>query len=185
MLQVSYLIILLPLVGFAVLLMAGRRLGDPAAGWVATLAVGASFVVSVGVYLSLLGVNAPVRSYGQDLWTWIPVDRLQVHAALYVDPLSMTMVLFITGISTLIHLYSIGYMKGDKDYPKFFLYMNLFVASMLILVLGSNMLVTFVGWEGVGTCSYWLVSFWFTRDSAASAGKTQTPHKRRTRRWRR
>jgi NADH-quinone oxidoreductase subunit L len=116
-------------------------------------------------------VNAPVRSYSQNLWTWIPVDRLQVHASLYVDPLSMTMVLFITGISTLIHLYSIGYMEGDKDYPKFFLYMNLFVASMLILVLGSNLLITFVGWEGVGTCSYWLVSFWFTRDSAASAGK--------------
>ena len=69
----------------------------------------------------------------------------------------MTMVLFVTGISALIHLYSIGYMKGDRDYPKFFLYMNLFVASMLILVLGSNLLVTFVGWEGVGTCSYWLV----------------------------
>jgi NADH-quinone oxidoreductase subunit L len=171
MLQVTYLIILLPLVGFAVLLAAGRRLGDPAAGWVATLAVGASFVVSVGVYLALLGVSAPVRSSSQNLWTWIPVDGLQVHAALYVDPLSMTMVLFITGISTLIHLYSIGYMKGDKDYPKFFLYMNLFVASMLILVLGSNLLVTFVGWEGVGTCSYWLVSFWFTRESAASAGK--------------
>ena len=171
MLHVTYLIILAPLVGFAVLVAAGRRLGDPVAGWVGTAFVGASFVVSVGVYLSLLRVDAPVRSYSQDLWTWIPVDRLQVHAGLYVDPLSMTMVLFITGISTLIHLYSIGYMKGDKDYPKFFLYMNLFVASMLILVLGSNLLVTFVGWEGVGTCSYWLVSFWFTRDSAASAGK--------------
>jgi len=171
MLHVTYLIILLPLVSFGVLLAAGRRLGDPAAGWVGTAFVGASFIVSVGVYLSLLQVNAPVRSYSQNLWTWIPVDRLQVHAGLYVDPLSMTMVLFITGISTLIHLYSIGYMKGDKDYPKFFLYMNMFVASMLILVLGSNLLVTFVGWEGVGTCSYWLVSFWFTRDSAASAGK--------------
>ena len=171
MLHVTFLIILLPLVGFAVLVAAGRRLGDPAAGWVGTVAVAASFVVSVGVYLDLLRVNAPVRSYSQNLWTWIPVDRLQVHASLYVDPLSMTMVLFITGISTLIHLYSIGYMKGDKDYPKFFLYMNLFVASMLILVLGSNLLITFVGWEGVGTCSYWLVSFWLTRDSAASAGK--------------
>jgi NADH-quinone oxidoreductase subunit L len=171
MLHLTYLIILLPLVGFGVQLIVGRRLGDPTAGVVATCFVGASFAVSVGVYLSLLGVHAPVRSYGQDLWTWIPVDRLQVHAGLYVDPLAMTMVLFITGISTLIHLYSIGYMKGDKDYPKFFLYMNLFVASMLILVLGSNLLVTFVGWEGVGTCSYWLVSFWFTRESAASAGK--------------
>ncbi len=171
MLHLTYLIILLPLVGFGILAAAGRRLGDPAAGWVATVAVGASFVVSVLVYFALLQVDAPVRSFGQNLWTWIPVDQLQVHAALYVDPLAMTMVLFVTGISTLIHLYSIGYMKGDKDYPKFFLYMNLFVASMLILVLGSNLLVTFVGWEGVGTCSYWLVSFWFTRDSAASAGK--------------
>jgi len=171
MLHLTYLIILLPLVGFGVQLVAGRRLGDPAAGVVATGFIGASFLVSIGVYLALLQVNAPVRTYSQDLWTWIPVDQLQVHAGLFVDPLSMTMVLFITGISTLIHLYSIGYMKGDNDYPKFFLYMNLFVASMLILVLGSNLLVTFVGWEGVGTCSYWLVSFWFTRDSAASAGK--------------
>jgi NADH-quinone oxidoreductase subunit L len=171
MLQVTFLIILLPLVGFAVQVVAGRRLGDPWAGVVGTVFVGASFLVGVGVYFDLLTVNAPVRTFTQNLWTWIPVDQLQVHASLYVDPLSMTMVLFVTGISTLIHLYSIGYMKGDRDYSKFFLYMNLFVASMLILVLGSNLLVTFVGWEGVGTCSYWLVSFWFTRDSAASAGK--------------
>ncbi len=171
MLQLTFLIILLPLIGFGVQLLFGRRLGDPAAGGVATFFVGASFLVSVGVYLDLLRVHAPVRSFTQTLWTWIPVGSLQVHARLYVDPLAMTMVLFVTGISTLIHLYSIGYMKGDKDYPKFFLYLNLFVASMLILVLGSNMLVTFVGWEGVGTCSYWLVSFWFTRESAASAGK--------------
>jgi NADH-quinone oxidoreductase subunit L len=171
MLHVTYLIILLPLVGFAVQLVAGRRLGDPLAGAVATAFVGASFVVAIGVYLDLLTVNAPVRTFTQNLWTWIPVDRLQVHASLLVDPLSMTMVLFVTGVSSLIHLYSIGYMKGDRDYPKFFLYMNLFVASMLILVLGSNMLVTFVGGGGGGTCSYWLVSFWFTRDTAASAGK--------------
>ena len=171
MLSVTYLIILLPLVGFAIQVAAGRRLGDPVAGVVATVFIGASFVISVGVYLDLLTVNAPVRTFTQNLWTWIPVGGLQVHASLFVDPLSMTMVLFVTGISTMIHLYSIGYMKGDRDYPKFFLYMNLFVASMLILVLGSNMLVTFVGWEGVGACSYWLVSFWFTRDSAASAGK--------------
>ncbi len=94
-----------------------------------------------------------------------------MHAALLIDPLSMTMALFVTGVSSLIHLYSIGYMKGDRDYPKFFLYLNLFVASMLILVLANNLLFTFVGWEGVGVCSYWLVSFWFGRDSAASAGK--------------
>jgi len=170
-LHVTYLIILLPLVGFAVQVLFGRRLGDPLAGVVATLFVAASFVVSVGVFFNLLSVQGSVRSFNQNLWTWIPVGGLQVHAGLYVDPLSMTMVLFVTGISALIHLYSIGYMKGDRDYPKFFLYMNLFVASMLILVLGNNLLVTYVGWEGVGTCSYLLVAFWFTRDSAAAAGK--------------
>jgi NADH-quinone oxidoreductase subunit L len=168
---VTYLIILLPLVGFAVQVLFGRRLGDPLAGAVATLFVAASFVVSVGVFFNLLSQPGRVRSFNQNLWTWIPVGGLQVHAGLYVDPLSMTMVLFVTGISALIHLYSIGYMKGDRDYPKFFLYMNLFVASMLILVLGNNLLATYVGWEGVGTCSYLLVAFWFTRESAASAGK--------------
>ena len=87
-----------------------------------------------------------------------------MKAAILLDPLSMTMCMFVTGVSTLIHLYSIGYMKGDRDYSKFFIYLNLFVFSMLVLVLANNLLVTFVGWEGVGVCSYWLVSFWFDRD---------------------
>ncbi len=171
MLHVTWLIIALPLIGFAVQVFLGRRLGDPLAGVVGTVFVGASFGVAIGVYLDLLTVHAPVRSFTQNLWTWIPVDNLQVHARLLVDPLSMTMVLFVTGVSSLIHLYSIGYMKGDKDFSKFFLYLNLFVVSMLILVLGSNLVVTFAGWEGVGACSYWLVAFWFEKDSAASAGK--------------
>ncbi|MHB1518304.1 MAG: NADH-quinone oxidoreductase subunit L [Acidimicrobiales bacterium] len=171
MLSLTFLIILLPLVGFAIQVLFGRRMGDPAAGIVATCFIGGSFVVGVGAFFSLLTIHAPVRTFTQNLWTWIPVGSLQVHVRLLVDPLSMTMVLFVTGVSMLIHLYSIGYMRGDRDFSKFFLYLNLFVASMLILVLGSNMLITFVGWEGVGACSYWLVSFWFTRDSAASAGK--------------
>jgi NADH-quinone oxidoreductase subunit L len=171
MLHVTALIILLPLVGFAVQLFFGRRLADPLAGAVATIFVAASFVVAVGVFVDLLGVHAAVRSFTQVLWTWLPVGGLHVDIGFTVDPLSMTMVLFVTGISALIHLYSISYMRGDKDFPKFFLYLNLFVASMLILVLADNLLLTFVGWEGVGTCSYWLISFWFTRDSAASAGK--------------
>lgn len=171
MLHLTYLIVLLPLAGFVVQVVAGRRLGEPAAGGVATAFVGASFVVSLIVFAALLGVHAPVRSFTQHLWSWVPVGGLHVEAALTVDPLSMTMVLFVTGVSTLIHLYSIGYMHGDRDFPKFFLYLNLFVTSMLILVLGSNLLVTFVGWEGVGACSYFLIAFWFTRESAASAGK--------------
>jgi NADH-quinone oxidoreductase subunit L len=107
----------------------------------------------------------------QGWFNWIGVGGLQVKAALLVDPLSMTMALFVTSVSALIHLYSIGYMHGDADFPKFFAYMNLFVTSMLLLVLGNNLLFTFVGWEGVGVCSYWLISFWFGRDKAASAGQ--------------
>jgi NADH-quinone oxidoreductase subunit L len=171
MLHAAYLMPLLPLAGFVVLAAFGRRLGDPWAGWLGTATVAGSFVVACVVYAGLLTKAAPQRSFIQSLFTWIPVGGLQVKSALLVDPLSMTMALFVTGVSSLIHLYSIGYMKGDRDYPKFFLYLNLFVASMLILVLADNLLFTFVGWEGVGVCSYWLVSFWFGRDSAASAGK--------------
>ena len=99
------------------------------------------------------------------MFTWISAGPLHVNASLLVDPLSVTMALFVTGVSALIHLYSIGYMHHDRDYPKFFLYLNLFVFSMLLLVLGGNFLFTFVGWEGVGVCSYLLVAFWFERDS--------------------
>ena len=91
--------------------------------------------------------------------------------AFLADPLSIIMCLFVTGIGALIHLYSIGYMHGDPKFSKFFLYLNLFVFAMLMLVLGENMLVTFLGWEGVGTCSYFLIAFWHTRESAATAGK--------------
>src|SRR5580698_2826529 len=172
MLHAAYLMPLLPLAGFVVLAAFGRRLGDPVAGWLGTATVGGAFVVAVITYIGLLGRHAgPSREVTQNLWSWIPVGGLQVKVGLLVDPLSVTMVLFVTGISTLIHLYSIGYMKGDRDYPKFFVYLNLFVASMLILVLANNLLFTFVGWEGVGLCSYWLISFWFGRDSAASAGQ--------------
>ena len=91
--------------------------------------------------------------------------------AFLADPLSITMCLFVTGIGFLIHLFAIGYMHGDPKFSKFFLYLNLFVLSMTLLVLGENLLVTFLGWEGVGTCSYLLISFWHTRESAATAGK--------------
>ncbi|MEY3414081.1 MAG: NADH-quinone oxidoreductase subunit, partial [Actinomycetota bacterium] len=111
------------------------------------------------------------RSHVATMFSWIRVGSLQVDLAVLADPLSIVMALFVTGISTLIHLYAIGYMHGDTKFSKFFLYLNLFVFSMLLLVLGENLLVTFLGWEGVGACSYFLISFWHTRDSAAVAGK--------------
>ena len=171
MLHVAYLMPLLPLVGFVVLVFAGRRIGDPLAGWVATVAVAGSFVVACVTFAGLLQLPGDHRLYLDNYYTWFHVGGLTVPVGILVDPLSMTMCLFITGVSALIHLYSISYMKGDPDYPKFFLYLNLFVFSMLVLVLANNLLLTFVGWEGVGVCSYWLVAFWFHRDSAASAGK--------------
>jgi NADH-quinone oxidoreductase subunit L len=170
-LDLVWLIPALPLAGFLVLLAVGRRLGEPAAGWLATAMCGGSFVASVIVYAGLLGEEGEQRQFVQTLFSWIPVGALQVDIGFLADPLSITMALFVTGVSTLIHLYSIGYMHGDRDYPKFFVYMNLFVFSMLMLVLGSNLLVTFIGWEGVGACSYFLVSFWFTDEANASAGK--------------
>ena len=171
MIHAAFLIPLFPLLGFAVLAPLGRRLGNPLAGWVATLLVAASFVTTIVVFAGLLGQSADHRSYTQNWWTWFSVDRLHVTASILVDPLSMTMALFVTGVSTLIHLYSIGYMEHDAQFPKFFMYMNLFVSSMLLLVLGGNFVMTFLGWEGVGVCSYFLIAFWFDRPSAASAGK--------------
>src|SRR6202035_1078121 len=155
--------------GFVVLVAAGRRMGDPAAGWLATAAITGAFVCAVITWLGLLGQAN--RSFTFTLFDWLPLAGSQVKVAILVDPLSTTMCLFVTGVSALIHLYSIGYMRGERDYSKFFVYLNLFVFSMLLLVLADNLLITFVGWEGVGVCSYWLVAFWSERESAASAGK--------------
>ncbi|MER3453337.1 MAG: NADH-quinone oxidoreductase subunit L [Acidimicrobiia bacterium] len=166
-----WLIPALPLAGFLLLVAAGRRLGDPLAGWVATVAVTASFGLSVAAFVDVLGSPGGQRALSQDLFTWIPAGGLRVTAGLLADPLSLTMALFVTGVGALIHLYSVGYMHGDPGYPRFFAYLNLFAFSMLVLVLADNFLLSFLGWEGVGACSYLLISFWFERDSAATAGK--------------
>ncbi len=171
MTDLVWLVPLLPLVGGLVLMAFGSRIGEPRAGWLATIATASSFVVTVLVYLDLLGSPAEERSHVVSLFQWVPVGSLQIDFALLADPLSITMALFVTGIGSLIHLYAIGYMHGDPKFHKFFLYLNLFVFSMLALVLGENLLVTFLGWEGVGACSYFLISFWHSRNSAAVAGK--------------
>jgi NADH-quinone oxidoreductase subunit L len=159
----------LPLLGFVLLLLFGKRMGEPASGWLATLMVGGSFVISAVVFFWLR--NQPEHTRTEALFQWIPAGSFRVDVGYLLDPLSMAMVLFITGVATLIHLYSTGYMHGDPRYPKFFLYLNLFVFSMLVLVLGNNLLLTFVGWEGVGACSYFLISFWFEKEANAVAGK--------------
>ena len=180
MVELVWLIPALPLAGFAILLVAGPRLGEPRAGWLATAASAGSFLLTLITFGGLLGLESAEdggagghggRWFVSTLFEWMPIGGLEVDAALLVDPLSMTMALFVTGVGTLIHLYSVGYMGGDPKYSKFFLYLNLFLFSMLMLVLGENMVVTFLGWEGVGTCSYLLISFWHERPTAATAGK--------------
>ena len=179
MVELVWLIPALPLAGFAVLLLAGPRLGEPRAGWIATAASALSFLFTLVTFGGLLGLDSTPGGAGghggrwfvSTLFEWMPLGGLEVDAALLVDPLSMTMALFVTGVGTLIHLYSVGYMHGDPKYAKFFLYLNLFLFSMLMLVLGENLVVTFLGWEGVGTCSYLLISFWHERPTAATAGK--------------
>ncbi len=166
-----WLIPALPLTGFVLILLFGRRLGDPKAGYLATAMTAAAFVVSVAVYFDLLSKPSEDRAVIVTLFEWLPVGTLHVDMAFLADPLSITMCLFVTGVGSLIHLYAIGYMHGDPKFSKFFLYLNLFAFSMLMLVLGENLLVTFLGWEGVGTCSYFLIAFWHTRESAATAGK--------------
>jgi NADH-quinone oxidoreductase subunit L len=166
-----WLVPALPLAGFLVLLFGGRRLGEPWSGWLGTGAMAGSFLVTLGAFLEMLGRDAHDRRSVTTLFEWVPAGDLRVDAGLLADPLSLTMCLFVTGVGALIHLYSIGYMHGDGDFPRFFAYLNLFAFSMLMLVLGDNLLLTFLGWEGVGACSYLLISFWFTDEANATAGK--------------
>ena len=167
----AYVIPALPLAGFGLLLWLGRRLGEPLAGWLATVMAVGSFAATVVTFVYLLGRDAGSRTVIDQVFTWVPVAGLHVNIALQLDPLSVMMALFVTGVGSLIHVYSIGYMHGDEQYPKFFLLLNLFLFSMLCLVLADNFLFCFLGWEGVGFCSYQLISFWFDRNAAAVAGK--------------
>jgi len=169
MLDAAYLIPAFPVLGFVALLCFGSKLREPLAGIVATAASGASFLAALVTFAGLVGEDSHHRSVTKVLFEWIP--SLDVKVAFLLDPLSLTMVLFVTGVGTLIHLFSIGYMHGDARFSRFFLYLNLFLASMLMLVLGDSFLLMFLGWEGVGACSYLLISFWFERESASTAAK--------------
>ncbi len=165
-----WLIVALPLLGAAVLLLGGRRT-DRWGHLVGTLLPSLSFVLSVVVFFALLGKPADGRFVDQRLFTWIPVGTFRVDAGLFLDPLSMCFVLLITGVGSLIHLYSIGYMEHDPERRRFFAYLNLFVAAMLLLVLGSSYLTLYVGWEGVGLASYLLIGFWNHKPEFATAAK--------------
>ncbi len=167
------LIPLFPLVGFLVNALFGRRLPKPVSGGIASLAMVAAFAVSALSVWQLAGMPAESRAIEQTIYTWIASGDFVLDLTFRVDPLSAVMILVITGIGSLIHIYSTAYMHDEPDgeFARYFSYLNLFAAFMLVLVLGANFLVMFVGWEGVGLCSYLLIGFWFHKKSAGDAGK--------------
>jgi NADH-quinone oxidoreductase subunit L len=171
LLDLVWIVPALPLLGSVTLLLFGKRMREPIGGWIATGLMALAFAWSIVTFIAMIQLPSDARVHVVNLWTWLPAGQLHVNMGFYADPLSVTWILLVTGVGTLIHLYSIGYMHGDPRFSRFFSYLNLFAASMLILVLGSSFLVTFLGWEGVGLCSYLLVSFWFERNAAAVAGK--------------
>ena len=172
MLDKAWLILVFPLAGVLINAFWGYRLGRRASGALATAAVALSFGCAVAILASLLGLPAEERSVTVAVVpTWIAAGDLHVQISLLVDPLSTVMMLVVTGVGALIHLYSIGYMGHDPDYARFFTYLNLFVVGMLFLVLADNFLLLYLGWEAVGLCSYLLIGFWYHKKAAADAGK--------------
>jgi NADH-quinone oxidoreductase subunit L len=166
----TWLLIALPLASAAVLLLGGRRTDR----WGHLLGCAtpiAAFVLAVVMFFDLVGRDAEARAVGQQLYSFIPVGGFQVDLGLLVDPLSISFALLITGVGSLIHIYAIGYMEHDPDRRRFFGYFNLFIAAMLLLVLGNDYVTLYVGWEGVGLASYLLIGFWYYKPSAAVAAK--------------
>ena len=165
MVELIYLVPLLPLIGFLIIGFFGKKLNnEKLVGAIASIAVGGAFLVALGAFLQLTGESSEARTeHIVRLFTWIQAGSFHIDIAYQVDQLSILYTLIITGIGTLIHIYSVGYMHGDKSFPRFFAYLNLFVFMMLNLVLANNFVLTFLGWEGVGLCSYLLIGFWYDR----------------------
>src|SRR5262245_45835000 len=161
----------LPLAAVALNLLIGDRLGKRGTAWLACGSVGLAFVFAARAVLTLAGLPEGDRAITEVAYTWMRVGDFSANVAFLLDPLSSVMVLVVTGVGFLIHVYSTGYMAHDPSFRRFFLYLNLFMFSMLTLVLANNFLLMFVGWEGVGLCSYLLIGFWYERPSAAEAGK--------------
>jgi len=164
-------IVLVPLLAAATGGILNRRLPKKVAGLLACGAVGVSFALSVTVFMRLTRMPAAERFVSDTMATWIGFGNLQIDLGFSMDPLSGVMALVVTGVGFLIHIYSLGYMAHDEGFNRFFSYLNLFIFAMMTLVLGENMLMLFVGWEGVGLCSYLLIAFWFNDEANAAAGK--------------
>ncbi|HMT30244.1 MAG TPA: proton-conducting transporter membrane subunit, partial [Bacteroidia bacterium] len=164
-----WLIPVLPLLGFLLNGIANKRLSVNVSGWIASLSVLGSFIISVGLFSQLAADKNIV--FQTEYFQWFKAGDFELNFGFLVDRLSVIMLLVITGVGFLIHVYSIGYMHDEPDYPRYFSYLNLFVFFMLLLVLGSSYVLMFVGWEGVGLCSYLLIGFWFKNTSYNDAAK--------------
>ncbi|MFZ1992662.1 MAG: NADH-quinone oxidoreductase subunit L [Solirubrobacteraceae bacterium] len=166
----GWLILLFPLLGTILIGVGYRRLPGTSAGWLATVAIALAFVAAIGALFSLLGDSATHRELTSKLWSYDVTVGVDAQLSILVDPLSIFMALVVSGVSTLIHMYSIAYMKSDRGYNRYFAYLNFFVFSMLVLVLAGNFLLLIVGWAFVGAASYLLISFWYRRSTATRAG---------------
>ncbi len=171
MLNHIWLVLLFPAIGTTINMLFGKKLSKKASGAIASMVIGLSFGVALLIFLSLIKLPAAERLITSTLFTWINAGDFVAFASLQIDPLSSLMIMIITGVGFLIHIYSIGYMHDDEGFSRYFAYLNLFSLSMLILVLADNFLLMFVGWEGVGLCSYLLIGFWYEKKSAGDAGK--------------
>ena len=165
------LVLLLPLLGVLFGLLFGRKLPEKVVGWISSLFIGGAFVAALVAVIKWSAASVEGTGIRVALFEWIATGSVQIDAALWLDALSSVMILTVSGVSFIIHVYSIGYMHGDEGFGRFFTYLNLFTFAMLLLVLADSLALLFVGWEGVGLCSYLLIGFWFTRESAADAGR--------------
>jgi NADH-quinone oxidoreductase subunit L len=166
----GWLVLAFPLAGFLVNALGWRALRGRAAGWIATAAIGLAFLSAIGALVMLLDKPTESRELTSSLWTYASAAGLDIKLGILVDPLSVYMICVVTGISTLIHLYSVAYLDSDRGYSRYFAYLNFFVFSMLLLILAGNFVLLIVGWAFVGFASYALISFWYRRNTATKAG---------------
>jgi NADH-quinone oxidoreductase subunit L len=171
MLELLFLVFVFPIAGFLILAFARGRLKEGPAAVVGVGSIGLSALTTLGLGISFLSTPPPDHAYTQVLWTWMSVDGFAPQFALRLDALALTMLGVITGVGFFIHLFASWYMRGDEGYDRFFSYMNLFVASMIFLVLGDNLLFLYFGWEGVGLCSYLLIGFWYQDPANGAAAR--------------
>jgi len=166
-----WILILFPLIGAAVNGILGRRFPHPMIAWLACSTAALSFLVALLAFFSFMQLPEEQRIVTHHLFTWIQSGNFVSEFSFLLDPLSMVMILIVTGVGFLIHIYSLGYMAGQSGYYRYFAYLNLFIFMMSVLVLADNYLLMFVGWEGVGLCSYLLIGFYFEKKSAGDAAK--------------